>query len=269
MNYIDKSDRIVIKVGSSHLVDSNKTIFHESWLNSLVDDVIELQKKGKKVIIVTSGAIALGYSKLGMAPNKAKLKDKQTASCCGQVELMNHYKKSFSRYGVDVAQILLTIEDVENRRHVLSARNVIDQLLKLGIVPIINENDVIATAEIRFGDNDRLAARVTQVTNSDLLVLLSNVDGLFMEDPSFGQKSDFIAEIYEISPDIEKMAGDSPTGSGGMSAKIAAAKIALNSGCNSVITYGKHNNPIKKLIEGYNSTWVLPNISTNQKYKKA
>jgi len=250
------SSRIVIKIGSA-LVTDEQGHLHADWLKSLAEDVTALRALGKEIIIVTSGAVALGRHTLGIKRKKLKLEEKQAAAACGQVELIRHYKDIFSHHHIATAQILLTIEDSENRRRFLNARGAMETLLKLGIIPVINENDTVATAELRFGDNDRLAARVAQMTGSDVLVLLSDIDGLYTANPQEDKTATLIPLVTEITAEIEQMAGISlsDVGTGGMITKIAAAKIAVSSGCHMVIAKGKTMHPLKALMEGAKCTW--------------
>ena len=264
---LKKAKRLVIKIGTNHIIDKRSNTVKTSWLDSLVDDIVKLKTQGKEVIIVSSGAIPLGMSALSPLSHKIKLLDKQVASCCGQVELITAYKKSFERHNIAIAQSLLTIEDAENRKHFVSARKVFNALLKSGVVPIVNENDTIATAEIRFGDNDRLSARVAQMAEAHLLILLSNVDGMYTADPGFNRNISFVPEVYDISTEVEKMAMDSTLSSGGMSAKVAAAKIMLNAKHPTVITSGLVNNPITSILNGARATWFTFLEGSHQKYK--
>ena len=267
MKLFEEANKVVIKVGSSFLVDPRNSTIHQAWLDSLVDDVSNLIKAGKKPVIVASGSVALGCEMLKIDFNKAKLQDKQNASVCGQHELMELYKKSFARHKINVAQALITIEDVENRKRFVSIKNIIDHLLDHKIVPIINENDLIANTEIRFGDNDRLSARVAQIVNADLLVMFSLVDGLFTDDPKLRPDSDFISEVYAVTSDIEAVASDSKEKTGGMSAKIASAKIAFNTSCNVIISNGNVNHPIKHIIDGGRCTKFITDETATKKYK--
>lgn len=267
MKLFDDSNKIVIKVGSSFLVNPNTLEVQTQWIDSFVDDVAELIKKGKKIIIVSSGAIAFGCKVLKLDMAKLKLQDKQNISVCGQHEMIDLYKKSFARYNIKIAQALITIEDIENRKRFLSIKTTINYLLDNGIVPIINENDLIANTEIRFGDNDRLSARVCQIVSADLLIMLSIVDGLFTDDPKSNPHSQFISEIYEVSSDIETMASDSKNKTGGMSAKIVSAKIALSSNSNVIIANGNHMHPIKSIINGSRCSQFVLNKDSSQKYK--
>ena len=267
MKLFEQAEKIVIKVGSSFIVDPKNAVVHQAWIDSFVDDVVNLIKLGKKVVIVSSGAITLGCNILGLNPAKIKLQEKQNAAVCGQHEMISLYKMSFARYNINIAQALITIEDVENRKRFLAIKTAVDYLLDHNIVPIVNENDLIANTEIRFGDNDRLSARVAQIVNADLLVMFSLVDGLFTQDPKVAPKSEFISEIYEISPDVETMATDSKDKTGGMSAKIVSAKIALNSNCNIIIANGGFNHPIKRLLEGARCSKFIDDKNSTKKYK--
>lgn len=266
-NLIQKADKIVVKVGSSFIVDPKSRSVNQEWINSFVDDTAKLIKEGKKVIIVSSGAIMLGANILKINPTKVKLQEKQNAAVCGQVELINIYKNSFARYGINVAQALVTIEDVENRKRFVSIKSTIDYLLDRNIVPIINENDLIANTEIRFGDNDRLSARIAQISSANLLLMFSLVDGLFIADPHINSHSQFVSEIYEISSDVESMATDSEQKTGGMSAKIVSAKIALNNHCNVIIANGTFEHPIRRLLEGARCSKFIINPNSPAKYK--
>jgi glutamate 5-kinase len=264
---LETAKRLVIKIGTAHIIDRRSNTLRTSWLDSLVDDIVMLRQQGKEVLIVSSGAVPLGASSLGLSSNKLKLLEKQAASCCGQIELIEAFRKSFERHRIPIAQSLLTIEDAENRKHFMSVRNVFNSLLKKGVVPIVNENDTIATAEIRFGDNDRLSARVAQMAEAHLLVLLANVDGLYTADPHLNKNVSFVPEVFDVSTEVEKMAMDSPLGTGGMSAKVAAAKITLNTKCPTVITSGLADNPIKLLMNGIKATWFIFSENSHQKYK--
>ncbi len=244
--------RIVIKIGSSLLTDEAAGRVREAWLAALAEDVHQLTSQGKQVIVVTSGAIALGRLQLGMKNKPALLEEKQAAAACGQIELFSAWRNALSQQNLKAAQLLLTADDSIERRRYLNARNTIDTLLDLGAIPVINENDTVATAEIRFGDNDRLAARVAQMAGADLLILFSDIDGLYSADPAQNPDAKFIAEVSEITPDIERMAGGSASniGSGGMVTKIAAAKIALSAGCHMIIARGNIDHPLRALQNG-------------------
>ena len=231
--------RLVVKIGSALLVADSGEIRRE-WLEILADDVARCRDRGQEVIVVSSGAIAIGRRHLELAENRLRLEEKQAAAATGQIRLAHAYQEALARHGFTVAQILLTLEDTEERRRHLNARATFAQLLRLGAVPVVNENDTIATAEIRFGDNDRLAARVAQMTSADMLVLLSDIDGLYTADPRKQPDARHLATVREIGPEIEAMAGEAAPGysSGGMVTKLAAARIATNAGCCMLIARG-------------------------------
>ncbi len=231
--------RLVVKIGSALLVADNGEI-RRDWLETLADDVARCRARGQEVILVSSGAVAVGRRHLGLAGNRLRLDEKQAAAATGQIRLAHAYQEALARHGVTVAQILLTLEDTEERRRHLNARATFAQLLGLGAVPVVNENDTIATSEIRFGDNDRLAARVAQMVSADMLVLLSDIDGLYTADPRKKPDARHIAAVREIGPEIEAMAGEAAPGysSGGMVTKLAAARIAMNAGCRMLIARG-------------------------------
>jgi glutamate 5-kinase len=255
--------RIVVKIGSALLVDRESGRLKDAWLAALGDDIARLRAEGREVIVVSSGAIALGRGTLGLPRGALKLEESQAAAAVGQITLARAYQETFSARGISVAQILLTLGDTEERRRYLNARSTISTLLALGIVPVVNENDSVATAEIRYGDNDRLAARVGTMMSADCIVLLSDIDGLYTAPPSIDPGARRLEVVEEITPEIESMAGDagSELSRGGMVTKIVAAKIAVNAGANLVITSGKVLNPLKALGEGAPCTWFL--ASTN------
>jgi glutamate 5-kinase len=252
--------RVVIKVGSALLVDGEKGRLNRGWLESFAADVAALRRRGQEVILVSSGAIALGRRHLDLGPGKLKLEESQAAAAVGQIRLAHAYKELLDHHDLTVAQILLTLGDTEQRRRYLNARGTLNTLLALGAIPVINENDTVATAEIRYGDNDRLAARVAQMVGADCLVLLSDIDGLYTENPHVNPQAEFISRVLEISPQIEAMAGGvtSAMGSGGMQTKIAAAKIAVGAGCHLCIAKGAHQHPLKRIEEGARCTWFVP-----------
>ena len=256
-----QSQRIVIKIGSSLIIGADFGV-RETWLETLAEDIAELRRQGKQVVIVTSGAIALGRNVLRYGTRSLELEEKQAAAACGQIKLISHWAKAFhfqeKADPLYPAQILLTIDDSENRRRYLNARNTLSTLLAAPhIIPIVNENDTVATSEIRVGDNDRLAARVAQMMSADLLVLFSDIDGLYKENPNNNANAEFISEISQLTPEIEAMAGGtgSAFGSGGMRTKIEAAKIALAAGCSMIIGRGTAPHPVKRLIEGERCTF--------------
>ena len=252
--------RVVVKVGSALLVDAEKGRLNRSWLEAFTADVASIRKRGQEIILVSSGAIALGRRHLALSPGKLRLEESQAAAAVGQIRLAHAYKELLDAHEITVAQILLTLGDTEQRRRYLNARGTLNTLLSLGAIPVINENDTVATAEIRYGDNDRLAARVAQMVGADCLVLLSDIDGLYTADPQLDPDAQFISRVLEISPEIEAMAGgaSSDVGSGGMQTKIAAAKIAMGAGCHLCIAKGAFQHPLKRIEEGARCTWFVP-----------
>ena len=251
--------RVVVKVGSALLVDRSSGRVNRSWLESLTDDVTALRGRGQEVVLVSSGAIALGRRELGLPAGRLRLEESQAAAAVGQIHLAHAWKEVLEQRGFTVAQVLLTIGDTEQRRRYLNARNTLTTLLRLGAIPVINENDTVATAEIRYGDNDRLGARVAQMVSADGLVLLSDVDGLYSSDPTRDASARFIAEVPRITPEIEAMAGGSSSevGSGGMATKVLAAKIAVAAGCNLCIAAGREVHPLARIESGARCTWFL------------
>ena len=252
--------RLVVKIGSALLVEEGSGDIRRKWLDALGDDVAMLREQGTEVILVSSGAIAVGRRHLGLNAGALKLEEKQAAAATGQIRLAHAYQETLARHGITVSQILLTLDDTEERRRHLNARSTLATLLKFGAVPVINENDTVATSEIRFGDNDRLAARVAAMISADTLVLLSDIDGLYNADPRKDASAAHIAEITELTPEIEAMAGEAPPGysSGGMVTKLAAARIAMSAGCRMAIADGRRLNPLKAVLEGASSSWFLP-----------
>ena len=259
---LEKYRRIVIKIGSALLVD-RRTGLKNQWLNALCADIAALRAKGVEVLVVSSGAIALGRSVLDLAPGLLKLEESQAAAAIGQIALARAWSESLSADRIVAGQILLTLGDTEERRRYLNARATISQLLKMGAVPIINENDTVATSEIRYGDNDRLAARVATMTGADLLVLLSDIDGLYTAPPHLDPDARFLETITEITPQIEAMAGGaaSELSRGGMRTKIDAGKIATGAGCAMIIASGKVDHPLKAVDQGARSSWFAPSGS--------
>ena len=253
--------RVVVKVGSALLVDGDTGRLNRAWLETLCTDLLRLKKRGQQVILVSSGAIALGRRHLGLPPGPLQLEQSQAAAAVGQIRLAHAYKELLEPADVTVAQVLLTLEDTEQRERYLNARATLETLLSLGAIPVINENDTVATAEIRYGDNDRLAARVAQMASADCLVLLSDVDGLYTGDPNRDAGATFIPTVERVTAEIEAMAGGaaSAVGSGGMATKIAAAKIAVGAGCHMCIAAGHSKHPLKRL-EGKKArcTWFMP-----------
>jgi glutamate 5-kinase len=259
---LSASKRIVVKIGSALLVQDDGELRAE-WLDALAQDIAGLRASGAEVMIVSSGAIAIGRRLLGLASgprNRAlRLEESQAAAATGQVRLAHAWQEVLGQCDVPVAQILLTIEDTEDRRRHLNARNTIGTLLRLGVVPVINENDTVATDEIRFGDNDRLAARVAQMMGADTCIILSDIDGLYAADPTRDENARHIVEVEAITPEIAAMAGETAgaDGSGGMITKIEAARVALQSGCRLVITDGRVANPLAALAAGARATWFV------------
>ena len=254
-----RARRIVVKIGSSLLVDRADGTLNSTWLDSLADDVAELVRTGKDIILVSSGAIALGRHVLAFTSGSLSLEQSQAAAAVGQIFLASAYQAVFKARGLTAAQILLTLGDTEQRRRYLNARQTIDTLLGQRAVPVVNENDTVATAEIRYGDNDRLSARVATMMSADCLVLLSDIDGLYTAPPGCGIEGQLLPEVRQITPEIEAMAGSaaSELSRGGMVTKIQAAKIALAAGTNMVITSGTVAHPLRVLAAGGPSTWFL------------
>ncbi|MBC8269752.1 MAG: glutamate 5-kinase [Rhodospirillaceae bacterium] len=252
--------RIVIKIGSALLVDEEHGTIHRKWLAALADDVARLQTRGQQVVLVSSGAIAVGRRHLKFTEGTLRLEEKQAAAATGMVRLAHAYQEELARHDLTVAQVLMTLDDSENRRRYLNARNTLETLLRLGAVPLINENDTVATDEIRLGDNDRLGARVAAMVSADTLILLSDVDGLYTADPRSDENATIIPEVHEITPEIEAMAGQSQSnvGTGGMVTKLAAAKVAMGAGCRMVIANGHALNSVTRIDEGAPCTWFIP-----------
>ncbi len=251
--------RIVVKIGSSLLVDAASGTLKSNWLASLADDIAGLRKEGRDVIVVSSGAIALGRNALKLPKGALKLEDSQAAAAVGQIALAHAYQDVFRARGLAAAQILLTLGDTEERKRYLNARSTIATLLKLGAVPVVNENDTVATSEIRYGDNDRLAARVASMMSADCLVLLSDVDGFYTAPPGSSADARKLDEVRDITPEIEAMAGDvgSELSKGGMVTKIEAAKIAVTGGTHMAIASGKVLNPLAALGKAGAGTWFI------------
>ncbi|MEE9481256.1 MAG: glutamate 5-kinase [Kiloniellales bacterium] len=259
---LDDARRLVVKIGSTLLVDEAHRRLRHRWLDALSDDLAALRARGAEVIVVSSGAIALGRHQLGLHRRTMRLEESQAAAATGQIELAHAYRETLARHDIAVAQILLTLEDTEERRRHLNARSTLATLLRLGPLPIINENDTVATSTIRVGDNDRLAARVAAMMNADVLVLLSDIDGLYTRDPRRHPDAVFVPLVSSITPDIEAMAGQAPPGysSGGMVTKLAAARIAVSGGCKMVIADGRRENPLAAVASGERCTWFLADI---------
>jgi glutamate 5-kinase len=252
---------VVVKVGSALLVDPERGTLRRSWLQSLCADVVTLRREGKNVILVSSGAIALGRRALKLRHGPLRLEESQAAAAVGQVRLAEAYADILAGADIVAAQILLTLGDTEERRRYLNARATLKMLIELGSIAVINENDTVATAEIRYGDNDRLAARVASMMEADRLVLLSDVDGLYTADPSRHANASHLAQVAAITPQIEAMAGDSVSGvgRGGMASKLAAAKIATAAGCDVIIAKGSLDHPIAAIRNGQRATRFAAN----------
>ena len=267
--YLKSSKIIVIKIGSSLLID-NKMRIRQKWLSEFTKDIKNFINQNKKIIIVSSGAIALGCKKLNINKKNLKLDKSQAVASVGQIELMNLFNKTFNSKKINLSQILLTLEDTEQRRRAINAKRTINNLFDLGFVPIVNENDSIATSEIKYGDNDRLASRVAQISGADCLILLSDVDGLYTKNPKIYKDAVLIKEIKNIDDNIEKVANKSIGihGTGGMKTKIDAAKICQLSGCIMAIANGLSLRPIKKILEKNNCTWFLTEVSKLDARKK-
>ncbi len=259
---LTEAKRLVVKIGSTLLVDEASGALKQDWLNALAEDLAAEKHRGAEIIVVSSGSIALGRRHLGLTRKAVRLEEQQAAAATGQIRLAHAYQSALGQHHITVAQILLTLADTEERRRHLNARNTLNTLLRLGTVPVINENDTVATSEIRFGDNDRLAARVAAMMNADTLVLLSDIDGLYSADPKLDPAARFIPLVSAITPQIEAMAGKAPVGysSGGMVTKLQAARIAVGGGCRMVIADGRRAHPLAALADGARSTWFLAGV---------
>ena len=256
---LDDFRRIVVKVGSSLLVDSQAGKLNEAWLASLADDLAALHGDKRDLLVVSSGAIALGRAVLKLPPGPLKLEDSQAAAAVGQIALAHTWTEALRRHQITAGQVLVTLGDTEERRRYLNARSTIDKLLEWRALPVINENDTVATTEIRYGDNDRLAARVATMVSADLLVLLSDVDGLYDAPPGTSASAKHVARVERITPAIETMAGaaGSELSRGGMQTKVEAAKIVTGAGTHMIIASGRVDHPLRAITEGARSTWFL------------
>jgi len=261
--------RVVVKIGSALLVDREDGALREGWLAALVADVARLRAGGAEVVLVSSGSIALGRGLLDLPESALTLEQSQAAAAVGQIRLASAYEAALAAHGIKAAQVLVTLEDSEDRRRYLNSRATLDQLLRLGAVPIVNENDTVATDEIRYGDNDRLAAQVAVTAGADLLVLLSDVDGLYTANPQSDPQARHIAEVPEITPEIMAMAGDAGSGlsRGGMRTKVMAARTATAGGCALAITRGDLDHPLAALEAGGRATWFAAQGTPQQKRK--
>ena len=267
--HLKNSKIIVIKIGSSLLVDKKKNI-RKKWLSSFAKDIKKLKIKNKKIIIVSSGAIALGCKKMSYNKSNLKLDKSQAIASIGQIELMNLFSETFLKYKLNISQILLTLDDTEERRRSMNAKRTFENLFQLNYIPIVNENDTIATSEIKYGDNDRLASRVAQITNADTLILLSDVDGLFTKNPKKFKNATLIKKVDDLNQEIKNIdiRGMNEFGSGGMNTKIEAAKICNLAGCNMIIANGLFLNPLDKIEKKNNCTWFISKVSRLQARKK-
>ncbi len=267
---LKSSKRIVVKVGSALIVDSTAGTVKRDWLATLAADVAELRRDKREVVVVSSGAIALGRRALSLKSGGLRLEESQAAAAAGQIRLAQAYVDAFQVHQLAVAQILLTFEDTEERRRYLNARETLATLLALGAIPVINENDTVATAEIRYGDNDRLAARVASMMEADMLVLLSDIDGLYTANPQRDQNARHIADVAAITPEIERMAEGPVSGysKGGMESKIAAAKIATMAGAGVIIASGHVAHPLRAIAGEARHTLFSPRVSPAQAKKR-
>jgi glutamate 5-kinase len=271
LHRIETAGRLVIKIGSTLLVDPERGTVHRRWLEALAEDLAECRARGQEVVIVSSGAIAVGRRHLGLSNGRLKLEESQAAAATGMIRLAHAYQEVLAHHEMTVAQVLVTLDDSESRRRYLNARNTLETLVRLGAVPLINENDTVATDEIRFGDNDRLAARVGAMISADTLVLLSNIDGLYDRDPRQHDDAKLVPEVTgDITGEIQNMAGTSKSydGSGGMVTKLEAARIALGAGMRMVITDGTEPNPLRRIDAGGPCTWFLPDANPKTARKR-
>jgi glutamate 5-kinase len=257
------SKRLIVKIGSALLVDPASLAIRQDWLDALGDDLARCRRRGQEVLVVASGAVAIGRVKLGLGLRPLALEEKQAAAAVGQIRLAQLFQDTLARHDITVAQVLVTLDDTEARRRHLNGRATLEQLLRYGTMPVINENDTVATAEIRFGDNDRLAARVAQMASADTLVLLSDIDGLYTADPRTNPDAEHLAEVRDITDAIEAMAAPAAPGisSGGMVTKLQAARIAMAAGCRMVLGQGRTNRPLAAIEEGARCTWFLPSAT--------
>ncbi|MBB4365270.1 glutamate 5-kinase [Bradyrhizobium sp. CIR18] len=254
--------RIIVKVGSALIVDPTTGVTREPWLELLAEDVARLRSRGQDVAVVSSGAVAIGRHRLDLHQTMLPTRDRQAAAAVGQMHLTRMYREAFARYRLTTAQVLLTLNDTTERQRLLNVRACLIKLLTFQAIPVLNENDAIATRAGSFGDNDRLAARAARLIGSDTLVLLSNVAGLYSADPNVSSSGTLIREVHDVTPEIERMAGGARFGysSGGMTAKLVAARMALASGCTVIIADGRGAHPLAAIDAGKPCTWFLPSI---------
>ena len=260
MERLRAARRVVVKIGSSLLIDKQSGSLNKAWLESLAGELAAMLHAGQQTVLVSSGAIALGRNYLELKPGKLRLDELQAAAAAGQIVLAHAYQELMSRHGIKVAQVLLTPDDTEDRRRYLNAQSTMETLMGQRVLPVVNENDTVATQEIRYGDNDRLAALVAEMVGADCLVLLSDVDGLYDADPTVVADARLIPEVTEISPAIEGLAGAARTayGSAGMATKVAAARICMSAGCATLIANGHKLAPLTAVLDGGPHTWFLP-----------
>ena len=270
MAALSAARRIVVKIGSALLVDRASGDLRAEWLAALCDDVADLRARGAQVILVSSGSIALGRAALDLPGTDLTLEQSQAAAAVGQIRLAHAYDSALGAHGLRAAQVLVTLEDSADRRRYLNSRATLDQLLKLGVVPIVNENDTVATDEIRYGDNDRMAAQVAVTAGADKLILLSDIDGFYSGNPGQDPSATRFEVIKTVTPEIEAMAGDAGSGlsKGGMKTKLIAARTATAAGCDMAITEGLALNPLRRLENGAPCTWFPAQGDPQQKRKQ-
>lgn len=258
-----KAKRLVLKIGSSLLVDETTGRVKNTWLNALADDILAARERGQQIVVVTSGAGAIGRRVLGLPAGKLLLPQKQAAAAVGQIRLAHYYQEVLAERGLKVAQILLTLDDSEDRKRYLNARNTLNTLLDLGVIPVINENDTVATSEIKVGDNDRLGARVAQMVSADALVIFSDIDGLYTANPRKDPAAQLIPVVEKITPEIEAMAdgAGSSVGTGGMATKLMAARLCMEAGCDMAIAPGAELHPLTRMEKTGKGTWFLADKS--------
>jgi glutamate 5-kinase len=250
----------VVKIGSALLVDKKSGTLHQQWLSTLLNDLVECARSGKQVVIVSSGAIALGRLHLGLKRKALLLEEKQASAAIGQITLAHAFQEALKPHGISVAQILLTLDDNKNEKRRENAKHTLETLLKHNVIPVINENDAVATDEICYGDNDRLAANVAQMINADTLVLLSDIDGLYTGNPTIDSSATRVPLVTALTPEILAMAGPANPehGSGGMVTKLMAAEIVMAANCRMVIVEGKHHHPLSRIDQVDTHTWFVP-----------
>ncbi len=268
MQILNKAKKIVVKIGSS-LIINDEGGCNDTWLASIADDIANWHKGGKQITIVSSGAIALGRKRLGLDKKQLTLTESQAAAAAGQIDLANGWGKAFQKHSTPIAQILLTLEDSENRKRYLNARNTLNTLLQMGSIAIINENDTIATHEIRYGDNDRLSGRVAGMISADCLVMLSDIDGFYTKPPH-EQGAKLIAEIDEIDEKLEAMAQDTGCflSKGGMKTKLIAARHVMEAGCHMILTSGREKNALSRLEKGATHSLFRSHMNPRQARKQ-